>query len=173
MADGKLNDQYMEELRKRGFRLTNQRETIIKVLMENSEKHCSISDLWELAREKDPSIGIATIYRTVNLLSDLGLLNLINGEEGFYRFELPDERMHFHIFCKVCGKLIQMKDEAGKEQELHHWIEEEGFHFIPQTLKLPALCDECYKRLSEGKDLPPTTCRGMGGRGRRRRGWCR
>ena len=172
MIPERLNDQYREELRRRGFRLTNQRETIIKVLMNNSGKRCSVSDLWELSREEDPSIGIATVYRTVNLLSNLGLLNLIGSEEGFYRFELPDERTHLHVYCRICGRMIHMKDESEKENIIRRWIDEEGFHFIPQSIELPAICDECFKRLSEEKEFPPL-CGGRirGRRGRRRR-WC-
>jgi Fur family ferric uptake transcriptional regulator len=176
MASGELNDQYREELKKRGFRLTSQREVIIKTLIDNSGRHWSVNDLWELAQEEDPTIGIATVYRTVNLLAGLGLLNLVNMDEGFYRFELPGQQMHFHIYCRVCGKVLHMKDEKAKEAEIRRWIEEEGFHFLPQTLELAALCDECRKRVSEGEmgEPPfPGFRRGrMGGsgRGRGRRG---
>lgn len=177
MASGQLSDQYREELRKRGFRLTSQREVIIKILIENSGKHCSVNDLWELAQAEDPSIGIATVYRTVNLLSGLGLLNLVNMEEGFYRFELPGQKMHFHVYCRMCGKVLHMKDEAGKETEIRRWVEEEGFHFLPQTLELAALCEECRREFPlEAAEYPPFPGfrRGMGGpginRGRGRRG---
>lgn len=179
MPSGKISSQYLEELKKRGFRLTSQREIIIKALIENSGKHCSVNDLWELAQAEDPTIGIATIYRTVNLLSQLGLLNLVNMEEGFYRFELPGQKMHFHVYCRVCGKVIHLDDESGKENIVRQWVEKQGFHFLPQTLEMAAICDECLKNFPEG-DMTETPFMGFGrgrmggrGQGRGRKGWWR
>lgn len=161
MLSGKISDQYREELKKRGFRLTSQREIIIRILIENSGKHCSVNDLRELAQAEDPTIGIATIYRTVNLLSRLGLLNLINMEEGFYRFELPGQKMHFHVYCRICGKVIHMEDETGKEAMVRKWVEEEAFHFLPQTLEIAAICDECHRNFPEN-DIAGPPCSGFG-----------
>jgi Fur family ferric uptake transcriptional regulator len=71
-------DQYMGLLKSRGFRLTNQRRIIVETLLRKLGTHLNARELLDLAQEEDPSIGIATIYRTIELLNSLGMLNMGN-----------------------------------------------------------------------------------------------
>ena len=87
-------DKYMGRLKDLGFRLTNQRRVIVETLLRHLGTHLNARELLELAQQEDPSIGIATIYRTIELLNSLGMLNMVNLEEGFLRFEVPDEQRH-------------------------------------------------------------------------------
>ncbi|MBO8153879.1 Fur family transcriptional regulator [Thermovirga sp.] len=142
----KLTDKYMERLKNCGFRVTSQRKTIIEILLKNLGKHLNVKELLSIAQEEDPTIGIATIYRTVDLLTGLGLLNMINLEEGFSRFEVPDEQMHFHFYCKSCGKVVHLPDEKDKTNTVNSWAQKEGFRLLPQTFELAGICPDCIAK---------------------------
>ncbi len=164
-------DQYMGLLKSRGFRLTNQRRIIVETLLRKLGTHLNARELLDLAQEEDPSIGIATIYRTIELLNSLGMLNMVNLEEGFLRFEVPDEQMHFHVFCRSCGKTVHLADEESKMAEVKGWAQSEGFDLLPQTFEMAGLCRECREEgvLDEPFDAA-IPIKGVRGRCRRRCG---
>ncbi|MFS8580873.1 MAG: transcriptional repressor, partial [Novibacillus thermophilus] len=62
------------ELHEKSYKLTPQREATLRVLLENEEKHLSAEDVYLLVKEKAPEIGLATVYRTLELLSDLQIV---------------------------------------------------------------------------------------------------
>jgi Fur family ferric uptake transcriptional regulator len=90
----------------------------------------------------------------------------VNLEEGFLRFELPDEQMHFHVFCRSCGKTVHLDDEDKKMAEVKEWAKSEGFELLPQTFEMAGICDKCREEgvLDEPFDVVP-----MGGRRRCRK----
>lgn len=149
MHEERINENiqdYMGRLKSRGFRLTNQRRVIVETLLRNLGTHLNARELLELAQQEDPSIGIATIYRTIELLSSLGILNMVNLEEGFLRFEVPDEQMHFHVFCRSCGKTVHLPDEEKKMEDVRNWAAAENFELLPQTFEMAGLCRECREK---------------------------
>jgi Fur family ferric uptake transcriptional regulator len=169
MNEERINEgieEYLGRLKSRGFRLTNQRRVIVETLLRHLGTHLNARELLDLAQVEDPSIGIATIYRTIELLNRLGMLNMVNLEEGFLRFEVPDDRMHFHIFCRSCGRTVHLSDEDGKMEEVLRWAKEEGFDLLPQTFEMAGLCMDCREGgILETEEFPP----GMGRRRCRRR----
>ncbi len=177
-----LVEEYLKTLKERGFRLTNQRKIIIETLLDNIGSHPNAQELLQKVQEIDPSVGIATVYRTVEILNQMGLLNLMNLEEGFNRFEIPGETMHFHTFCKYCGKILHLNNETEKEEMVKKWIEETGFKIIPQTFEISGICSECAEDIEKGDELicrcpsPNPACRyrkGFGpGKGKCRMRWC-
>jgi Fur family ferric uptake transcriptional regulator len=164
-------EEYLGRLKSRGFRLTSQRRVIVETLLRNLGTHLNARELLDLAQRDDPSIGIATIYRTIELLNSLGILNMVNLEEGFLRFEVPDEQMHFHVFCRSCGKTVHLSEEEIKMAEVTRWAGSEGFELLPQTFEMAGLCRECREEgvLEESFEsgLSPS-----GARRRCRRGRC-
>ena len=172
MQEKRINDsieEYLGRLKSRGFRLTNQRRVIVETLLLGT--HLNARELLELAQKEDPSIGIATIYRTIELLNSLGMLNMVNLEEGFLRFEVPDEQMHFHVFCRSCGKIVHLSDEDKKMSDVGKWAGDEGFDLLPQTFELAGICRECREQgvLEESFEENRLMA---GGRRRCRRGQC-
>lgn len=175
-----LVEQYLKTLRERGFRLTNQRKVIIETLLENIGSHPNAQELLQKVQEVDPSVGIATVYRTVEILNQMGLLNLMNLEEGFSRFEIPGETMHFHTFCKYCGKVLHLGDEKEKEEIVKKWIEETGFKIMPQTFEISGICSDCAADIENSEEMcyrcpsPNPNCRYRKGAGKKkcRMRWC-
>jgi len=142
-------EQYLETLRKAGFRLTNQRRIIIRTLLENIGKHPNAQELLELVSLEDPSIGIATVYRTVELLNQMDIINLSNQEEGFRRYEIADEKFHLHLYCRCCGKLIHSNANDEIVKTIKQWAETQNFTMLPQTLEISGICEECYQDIEE------------------------
>ncbi|WP_318533795.1 transcriptional repressor, partial [Acetomicrobium flavidum] len=81
-------EEYLRSLQEKGFRITSQRRLIVETILQNWDKHPNVRELLDLIQEKDPSIGLATIYRTVELLVEMGFLHEVNLDEGFSRFEV-------------------------------------------------------------------------------------
>ncbi len=162
---------YLERLREEGLRLTAPRRVIIETLLDNLGRHLNARELMDLVQERDGTVGFATVYRTLELLVGLGMLNRISLEEGFSRYEVPDERMHVHLYCRFCGKTVHLPDEAEKEALVRSWMEGSGFVLLPQTFEIAGVCAECRRCLSdESVDVAPCgkICRGRGNRRCRR-----
>ena len=81
-------------LRSRGYRLTNQRRAIVREL-ENG-RHLSAEEMYEHLRGDHPELGLSTVYRTLDLLTELGVARKDDFGEGYSRYELATERMHHH-----------------------------------------------------------------------------
>ena len=118
---------------------------------ENKDRHMTAEDIYELVKEDYPEIGLATIYRTVQLLLEMQLVDRINLDDGCVRYEIGEtldgtgKHHHHHLICKTCGKVLPFKDDLLDELERH--IEEEtGFHVLDHELKFYGQCSECRKK---------------------------
>lgn len=100
------------ELKARGRRLTRQRQLIWDVLTAEPDAHLSADDVVERVRNDLPGINPSTVYRTLDLLVDEGLLLRTHlGEERGY-FEPAHDHRHHHIVCEQCGAVAHFHDEA-------------------------------------------------------------
>ena len=80
-------EKFKEMLREKGLKVTNQRILVLEVLADHRDKHLTAEDIYELVREDYPEIGLATIYRTVQLLLEMQLVDRINLDDGCARYE--------------------------------------------------------------------------------------
>ena len=140
-----------KKLKEKGLKVTNQRLLVLQVLAENKDRHLTAEDIYELVKEDYPEIGLATIYRTVQLLLEMQLVDRINLDDGCVRYEIGEtldgtgKHHHHHLICKTCGKVLPFKDDLLDELERH--IEEEtGFHVLDHELKFYGQCSECRKK---------------------------
>ncbi|MDI9369817.1 MAG: transcriptional repressor [Synergistaceae bacterium] len=164
-------DLFMRKLRDRGLRLTAQRETLFHIIAEFLGKTTSVQDIWERTREADPSIGIATIYRTLNLLGEMGMVNIIYLNDGEFRLDVPKQKIHLTAFCRVCGEVFQLDGEQEKQQTLERWLSEAGLELLPQSMALSGLCEKCANEEDQRMEGPRGrrgACHGRRCRGMRR-----
>lgn len=116
-----------------GLKMTGQRRLILQVLAEAGD-HPSVEDLYERARALDPSVSMATVYRTVNLLDELGLIVRHEFKESFARFEVNADH-HHHLIDLESGEVIEFQNEeleALKEKIAN----ELGYELVDHTLEL-------------------------------------
>ena len=99
-----------ERCRKAGIRMTGQRRLIVKVL-ENSKDHPDVETLFERANKIDNKVSIATVYRTVKLLQNAGILEKLEFNDGRSRFEDAVRKHHDHLIDLDTGKVIEFIDE--------------------------------------------------------------
>lgn len=144
-------EKFKELLREKGLKVTNQRLLVLEVLADHRDKHLTAEDIYELVKEDYPEIGLATIYRTVQLLLEMQLVDRISLDDGCARYEIGEsgagegKHHHHHLICRTCGKVIPFRDDLLEELERH--IEKEtGFHVLDHELKFFGVCKECRKR---------------------------
>lgn len=96
-------DRAVARLKKEGFKLTPQRQEILGVLLEE-EKYYSAEEILQQVQRRYPGVSLDTVYRTLYLFKDLGLVSELNFQGGYRRFEFNLEgRHHHHLVCLKCG----------------------------------------------------------------------
>ncbi len=131
-------------IRSKNMKRSEQRQLILEVFLK-TEKHLAAEELYELVKKKNPSVGYATIYRTMKLFSDAGLCRELRGEDGIARYEhLYKHEHHDHLICTECGKIIEI--ESPEIETLQERIaKKNGFILKKHRLELYGLCRDCKK----------------------------
>lgn len=135
-------------LANKGIRLTKQRRILLEVI-ENAEGHLHASDLLRLAQEKDDQIDRATVYRTLSLLKELGLieeLDLLHLDGNEHHYELRGQEGHVHIVCTGCGKIIEFESDLLEKLE-SEIMRKTGYVVQAVRMEAAALCPDCRKAL--------------------------
>ncbi|MFC3746502.1 Fur family transcriptional regulator [Paenibacillus sp. GCM10012306] len=127
------------------YKLTRQREAIVQVLLDNEKDHLSVEEVYMLVKNSYPHLGLATVYRTLELLSELHIVEKMNFGDGVARYDLRDEshaHMHHHLICHVCGRLEEIKDDwlLDLEKRLEH---EYGFTVTDHRLDFKGTYGTC------------------------------
>lgn len=100
-----------------GLKFTRQRQAIAEVVF-GSDEHLTLNQILERARGEQPSVGYATVYRTMKLLSESGLATEHRFDDGQARYERADDDHHDHIICGTCGRIVEFEDhEIERRQE--------------------------------------------------------
>jgi Fur family ferric uptake transcriptional regulator len=136
---------FKQILRERGLKVTNQRLLVLETIAERKGEHLTAEEIYELAKEKYPEIGLATIYRTVQVLVDLAVIDKVSFDDGFVRDGGKETRHHHHhAICQKCGKVISFEGDLleNLEQALYDSL---GFIVTDHEVKLTGYCQECAK----------------------------
>lgn len=140
----------LNQVEARGIRLTAQRRALIETIQE-ATTHLDAASLLKQARERDPRIDRATVYRTIELLKRLGMIDELdlmhlNGEKHYY--EVKTKQDHLHLACFVCGEIIEFAPPAF--ENLKQQIATAN-QFEIQVIRLEAggLCGACTAKKKE------------------------
>jgi Fur family ferric uptake transcriptional regulator len=118
----------------RGLRITEQRRVIAKVLSESTD-HPDVEKLHERASAIDPGISIATVYRTVRLFEEAGILDRHDFGDGRARYEASPEAHHDHLIDVETGKVVEFVDP--ELESLQRQIAEKlGFRLVDHRMEL-------------------------------------
>jgi Fur family ferric uptake transcriptional regulator len=134
-------------LKEKGYKLTPQRRSIVDIIISNEGNHLTTEELYDLVRVECPEIGLATVYRTVQLLEELGVVSKLDLNDGCYRYELvrdDENHQHHHLICSECGKVIEVQGDLLEEleQEIENKYE---FEIKNHSVKFYGICSECRK----------------------------
>jgi Fur family transcriptional regulator, ferric uptake regulator len=134
-------------LEKKGVRLTSNREDILEILLEEGHKHLSAADIYDLLRNRNKSMGLATIYRTLDLLTKIGILAKRDFDSETSRYELViNQGTHHHLICKNCGKVIEIPDLLPDDIK-KKLLKENGFLCLDYNIKFYGYCKECREKM--------------------------
>lgn len=130
-----------ERLRELGYRLTPQRQLIIAAV-QRSDDHISAEEIHAQVHTKYPNVNISTIYRTLELLKNLGLVTETDMGEGRVRYHFADKGHHHHLICEGCGATIEV-DESLFIPLKNTLLEKYGFQANISHLAIFGRCAEC------------------------------
>lgn len=135
------------KLQEKGYKLTTQRRAIINAIVDNHEEHLSCDEIYNIVRDDYPELGIATVYRTLQLFEKLNIVYRLNFDDGCSRYELTtgsESHHHHHLICLSCGKVSEVKIDLL--DALEEEIENEGqFTIVDHNVKFYGYCNGCKK----------------------------
>ena len=132
-------------LRERGQKMTGPRETVLDAFLR-LESHVTAEELLSAARRIDPTIGQATVFRTIKLFADAGLARGACPDEGARRFEHAYRHAHHdHLICVGCGTVVEFQDEA-LEKAQHAIYRTHSYKPSSHRLELRGYCPSCAKK---------------------------
>lgn len=131
-------------LTRRGLRHTRQREVLTDIFF-GADGHFSLDELLAMAKKRDAGIGYATVYRTLKLLSELGLAQERQFADGHTRYEATDGHHHHdHIICTSCKKIVEFEEDRieALQDEVATRL---GFRLSSHKMELYGLCADCQR----------------------------
>lgn len=137
-----------ENLKSQGYKLTPQRRAILDTIVENEGKHLTAEEIYDLVKEDCPEIGLATVYRTIVLLEEMGVVCRLDLGDNCSRYELVHEEenhQHHHLICTQCSKVIEV--EGDLLEALEQSIEEKyKFTIQNHSVRFFGICNECANK---------------------------
>ncbi len=134
---------FKDLLKHNNLKYTKQREVVLKTLY-NNHQHFTPENLYLFIKEKYPklNVGIATIYRTLNLLEESGIATSISFGSAGKKFELANKPHHDHLICKCCGLIVEFENSQieSKQEEI---AQKNGFKLTGHMMQLYGICTTC------------------------------
>lgn len=144
-------EQFKELLKKNGLKVTTQRIAILEVLSNRPGEHMTAEEIYDVVREKYQDIGLATVYRTIQMLSELDLIDKLNLDDGYVRYEISNKHKeegghhHHHLICLDCGNIYSFQDDLLETLETRI-SQTLGFEVTDHEVKLYGHCKSCRIR---------------------------
>ncbi|MDF2521668.1 MAG: transcriptional repressor [Clostridia bacterium] len=137
-------DNIKDCLKEKGFKLTPQRRSVLSIILDNSGKHLSAEEIYDLVKVPCPEIGLATVYRTMQVLDELGLVYKHNFDDGRTRYEITqnEDHQHHHLICKKCGQVIEVEEDLLEQLETE--VQKKyDFSITNHNVKFFGYCSSC------------------------------
>lgn len=124
-------------------RLTPQRVLLFNIVKE-CPTHLHVSELYKLARKKDPTINLATVYRTLKEFKKTGIVEELHLEEEHHHYENAEKHMHHHLICEKCGTISDFTtEETGRMS--NHVKQKYSFFAKKVQIHIRGICKKCYR----------------------------
>ena len=137
-------DAMIAKLKSRDFRITPQRHAVLRILAA-SEEHPSVAEIYEAVRVEFPTTSLATIYKTVSLLKEIGEVLELGFHDGNNRYDGTRPFPHPHVICTQCKKIMDPEllslDNLSAEMS-----QKTGYRIISHRLDFFGLCPDCQKQ---------------------------
>ncbi len=132
---------YKNLLSDAGLRKTRQRESILEII-RSGKGHLDADEVYQRARKKQPRLSLSTVYRTLQTLKELGLIEEVRLDEAHHHYELKNSRDHYHLICQGCGKIVEFEIPSGVAL-MRRIGREKHFEITGMTVQMTGVCEEC------------------------------
>jgi len=137
------NQEWLDCLQENGYRLTAPRQVVADVIA-SSPRLLSPLEVYELARERYPKLGLVTVYRTVEKLEELGLIQRVHQPSGCQAFVATAPGHQHLLICQHCGRVEYFSGDREKMDDLIAEVGlDSGFQIKDHWLQLFGICSEC------------------------------
>lgn len=146
----------LKKLKSRGYRLTVGRGAILDALAHAAKgEHLSAEDIYHKVHDNFPTIGLTSVYRTLDILINLGMVCKFDFGDGRARYELSEDhsgvKHHHHLVCTDCGRIVNYEDFIDEELSLLKRTEDGlkrkyGFQITSHVMQFHGLCPDCQAR---------------------------
>ena len=153
MPSAYLLDDLKKKLQDSSYKLTHQRKVVLEVFVDNPGTHLSAEEVHDILKQRSADIGLATVYRSLELLCDkeIGILQKIEFGDGCSRYELnltePNTQQHHHLICTKCKRVTEFSEDMLDALETDI-MKKCGFKVTDHQVKFFGLCEECQKKLA-------------------------
>ncbi len=151
MPETFMMDILKQKLQERQHKMTAQRQTVLQIFLDHPGEHLSAEDVYGILRDGKKDIGLATVYRSLELLSELGILQKMEFGDGCSRYEVntanPEAHHHHHLICTKCNKVIEVEEDLLEDLE-QAIFEKAGFKIMDHQVKFFGVCKECREKES-------------------------
>ncbi len=135
---------FEEHVYQRGLKHSQKRTQILRTFL-NTQKHISAEELFQLVKQNHPEIGVTTIYRTIKLIVDSGIAEVVDFEDGVKRYERKLGReYHAHLICTKCGENLEAFDQTISQLCIR-LAQEKGFSPQMHRYEIFGICEGCKK----------------------------
>jgi Fur family ferric uptake transcriptional regulator len=135
-------DTALDQLRRAGYRVTRSRRAVVEALLDADEVLLP-EDLLRRAQTRHPPLGVVTVYRTLSVLSDLGLVRRIHLANECQGYAWAEHGHGHHIVCRSCGASVEFPGDEDLEGLMEQVARRTGFSVESHILQLSGLCRQC------------------------------
>ena len=128
-----------------GYRITASRRAVMAVLIQDNAP-LSPQEILEQARAVHAGLGLVTVYRTLNLLTDLDLVRRIHREDGCHGYVLASPGHHHAVICHNCGRAVEFTGKNDIDALIAQVERRTGYRVDDHLLQLSGLCPDCQRR---------------------------
>ena len=142
-----LSQNWLEKIQHSGYRLTGSRRTVVEIIA-GSQRALSPLEVFDLARQRHPGLGLVTVYRTLEKLETLDLIQRVHQPQGCQAFIAAFSGHQHMLLCSKCGK-VEFFDGDNLDSLIQAIGEETGFQINHHWLQLFGLCSSCQSQTPE------------------------
>ena len=127
-----------------GLRVTNQRTLILQIIRQG-RGHLDADEIYRQAREKQPRLSLSTVYRTLQRLKKLELVEELHFDEAHHHYEVKPPSEHHHLVCLDCGRVIEFNHPLScyiKE----NIPEAKKFEITETEVRMTGYCSKCHQK---------------------------
>ena len=126
-----------------GLRITNQRTLILDIIRQG-RGHLDADEVYRRARKRQPRISLSTVYRNLQTLKKLGLVEEVHFDEAHHHYEIKPSTEHYHLVCLGCGRVVEFQYPLAHMVK-RNVIEAKDFEITGSEVRMTGYCSRCRK----------------------------